>query len=96
MGSFKNLADCEKMRKIVRRRGLTAGRCKVVEESIWWPMVRGVRNEVNPWPLNAVSNPTAMWFIFQSAIILAVALPIIEWEESYKGAAARLGFIVAY
>ena len=30
-----------------------------------------------------------MWFLFQSAIILAVMAPIIQWDESYKGAAAR-------
>jgi hypothetical protein len=37
-----------------------------------------------------------MWFLLQSAIILAVAGPIIEWDESYKRPAVILGFIVAY
>jgi hypothetical protein len=31
-----------------------------------------------------------------SAIIPAVAGPIIEWDERYKRAAVLLGFIVAY
>jgi len=37
-----------------------------------------------------------MWFVFQGAIILAVSLPIIEWDPSQQRPAVMLGFIVAF
>ena len=32
VGSFKTKADCEKGRKVAKRRGLTAGPCKEVDD----------------------------------------------------------------